>query len=276
MALIVVSPRIRGFICTTAHTVGCARNVEQQIDVTRAQRGAVPERYRVLVVGASTGYGLAARVAATWLYGAETFGVFYERPGEGTKTGTAGYYNTAALHQRARQDGHQSLNLNGDAFSDAVKRDTILRLKAVMGQADVVIYSVAAPRRTDPQTGAVSTSALRPIGAPYTSKTIDLNTETVTDITIPPATDDDITGTVAVMGGDDLRRWTEALLDADALAEGARVVSFSYLGPDLTWPIYRSGTIGRAKEDLERTTAHLDALLQTRIGGHAYVSINKA
>lgn len=276
MSLTIISPRIRGFICTTAHPVGCARNVEQQVEVARAQRGAVPERYRVLVIGASAGYGLAARIAATWLYKAETLGVFFERPGEGTRTGTAGFYNTAAFHRLAQSENIKSINLNGDAFSSAMKEEVIARIKAEMGQVDGVIYSLAAPRRTDPRTGEVYSSTLKPIGAAYAGKTIDLNTETVTEITIPPATEEDIRGTVGVMGGDDLRLWTEALLEADALAEGARVVPFSYIGPEVTHPIYRSGTIGKAKEDLERTTVQLDELLQNRVGGHAYVSINKA
>jgi enoyl-[acyl-carrier protein] reductase/trans-2-enoyl-CoA reductase (NAD+) len=276
MSLTVVSPRIRGFICTTAHPVGCARNVEQQIAVARAQRGAVPERYRVLVIGASAGYGLAARIAATWLYNAETLGVFFERPGEGTRTGTAGFYNTAAFHRLAQSEGYKSINLNGDAFSTPRKEEAIAKIKAEMGQVDAVIYSLAAPRRTDPRTGEVYSSTIKPIAAPHTNKTIDLTDETVKEVTIPPASDEEIRHTVAVMGGDDLRLWVEALLEADALAEGAWVVPFSYIGPEITHPIYRSGTIGRAKEDLERTTAELNALLQNRIGGHAHVSVNKA
>jgi enoyl-[acyl-carrier protein] reductase/trans-2-enoyl-CoA reductase (NAD+) len=276
MATTLISPRIRGFICTTAHPVGCARNAEQQVEVARAARSAVPERYRVLVIGASTGYGLAARIAATWLYGAETLGIFFERPSDGTKTGTGGFYNTAAFQQLAQREGYKCINLNGDAFSTAMKDEAITRLKAEMGQVDVVIYSLASPRRTDPRTGEVYTSTLKPIGASYTGRTIDLNNETVTEITIPPATDEDIRGTVAVMGGDDLRLWTEALLEADILAEGATVVPFSYIGPEVTHAIYRSGTIGKAKEDLERTTAELNALLQNRIGGRAHVSVNKA
>lgn len=275
MAHAVIAPRIRGFICTTAHPVGCARNVEQQVEVARSHQNKVSGRYRVLVLGASTGYGLAARIAATWLYGAETLGVFYERPGEGTKTGSAGYYNTAAFQQLAKRDGYKSLNLNGDAFSTAVKEEAIACLKAEMGQVDLVIYSLAAPRRIDPRTGAVYSSTLKPVGAPYTSKTINLNNDAVIEATLPPATDEDVVGTVAVMGGDDLRLWTEALLEAKALAEGARVVAFSYIGPEVTWPIYHSGTIGRAKADLEHTTSEIDQLLQTRLGGHAWVSVNK-
>jgi enoyl-[acyl-carrier protein] reductase/trans-2-enoyl-CoA reductase (NAD+) len=276
MALTVVSPRIRGFIGATAHPLGCARNVEQQIEIARSQRIKARERCRVLVLGASTGYGLAARIAATWLYGGETLGVFYERPGEGIKTGSPGYYNTAAFQQLARRQGYRSISLNGDAFASAMKEKVIVRLQAEMGQADVVIYSLAAPRRADPHTSQMYSSTLKPIGAPYQGKTISLHNDSVIEITLPPATDEEIDSTVAVMGGDDLRLWTEALLEASALAEGARVVAFSYLGPEVIRPIYGSGTIGRAKEDLEHTTARLDRLLQTRIGGHAYVSVNKA
>ncbi len=230
----------------------------------------------MLVLGASTGYGLAARIAATWLYNAETLGVFFERPGDGTKTGTAGFYNTAAFHRLAKSENFKSINLNGDAFSSTMKAEVIAHIKAKMGQVDAVIYSLAAPRRTDPHTGEVYSSTLKPIGASYTGKTIDLNNETVTEITIPPATAEEIRGTIGVMGGDDLRLWTEALLEADALAEGARVVPFSYIGPEVTHPIYRSGTIGKAKEDLERTTEKLNVLLQDRIGGRACISVNKA
>ncbi|MCS6862297.1 MAG: trans-2-enoyl-CoA reductase family protein [Abditibacteriales bacterium] len=276
MALTLISPRIRGFICTTAHPVGCARNVERQVEVARAARGAVPERYRVLVIGASAGYGLAARIAATWLYKAETLGVFFERPGEGTKTGTAGFYNVVAFQRLVRSENLKSINLNGDAFSSAMKEAVIAKIKAEMGQVDAVIYSLAAPRRTDPRTGEVYSATLKPVGAPYTGRTIDLTNETVTEITLPPATEQEIRGTIGVMGGDDLQLWTEALLDADALAEGVTVVPFSYIGPEITHPIYRSGTIGKAKEDLERTTAALNQLLHNRLGGRAYVSINKA
>ena len=276
MAQAVIAPRIRGFICTTAHPGGCARNVERMISVAREARSTIPDRYRVLVIGASQGYGLAARVAATWLHDADTIGVFFDRPGENTKTGTPGYYNTAACHRHAQQAGRISININGNAFSDEIKDDTIARLKDAVGQVDLVIHSLAAPRRTDPKTGEVYQSDLKTIGAPYTGKSIDLNREVITEVIIDPATDDEIYSTSRVMGGDDVRLWADALLKADALAEGADIVSFSYIGSELTWPIYRTGTIGKAKEDLEQATTEIDALLQSRIGGHAYVSVNKA
>jgi enoyl-[acyl-carrier protein] reductase / trans-2-enoyl-CoA reductase (NAD+) len=277
MAQTVVSPRIRGFICTTAHPVGCAKNVADQIAVATASRPSeLPETYRVLVLGASTGYGLAGRIAATYLYGARTLGVFFEKPGEGAKTGSPGWYNTAAFDAQARADGFDPLHINGDAFSDAIKEQVIARIRETMGQVDAVIYSLAAPRRTDPETGEVYSSVLKPLGEPYTGKTIDLNKEEVVSVTIDPATDAEVQGTVNVMGGDDLRRWTDALLVGGVLAPGAVVVPLSYIGPEVTYAIYRSGTIGRAKEHLEATTRELDARLQAAVGGRALVSVNKA
>ncbi|SVA89844.1 uncharacterized protein METZ01_LOCUS142698 [marine metagenome] len=276
MARAVIAPRIRGFICTTAHPAGCARNIEKQIEVAQAARTTLPKQYRVLVVGSSTGYGLAARVAATWGYDADTIGVFFERPPDGKKTATAGFYNTAAFHDRALADGRTSININGDAFSHEIKHQAIDIIKETFGQVDLVIYSLASPRRTDPYTGEVYQSVLKPIGGSYTGKTIDLREEVITEIKMDPATEEEISGTIGVMGGDDLCLWTEALLAADALAKGAHVVPFSYIGPELTWPIYRSGTIGKAKEDLETTTSGLNALLHSSISGQAHISINKA
>lgn len=278
MSETVVAPRIRGFICTTAHPEGCAANVRAQAEVARAARSEdTPARpYRVLVLGASTGYGLAARIAATFLYGAETLGVFFEKPGEGTKTASPGWYNTAAFDHIARQEGHNPLHLNGDAFSEAIRQTVVERIRETMGQVDCVVYSLAAPRRTDPETGEVYSSVLKPIGEPFHGKTIDLNKEVVTEIQIDPATEAEIAGTVRVMGGDDLRLWTNALLAGGVLAPGAVVVPLSYIGPEVTHGIYRSGTIGRAKEDLEATTRALDAELTEKIGGRALVSVNKA
>ena len=276
MARAVIAPRIRGFICTTAHPAGCARNIEKQIEVAQAARSTSPKQYRVLVVGSSTGYGLAARIAATWGYGADTIGVFFERPPVGKKTATAGFYNTAAFHERALADGRTSININGDAFSHEIKNQAINIIKETFGQVDLVIYSLASPRRTDPYTGEVYQSTLKPVGGSYTGKTIELRDEVITEIEMEPATEEEISGTIGVMGGDDLRLWTEALLAADALANGAHVVPFSYIGPELTWPIYRSGTIGKAKEHLETTTSGLNALLHSSINGQAHISINKA
>ncbi len=276
MSEMVIAPRIRGFICTTAHPAGCANNIADQIAVAKEGRTEVPRRYRVLVVGSSTGYGLASRIAATWLYDADTIGVFYERASEDGKTATPGFYNTAAFHQQALAAGRISVNFNGDAFSTEIKAAAISAIKEKLGQVDVVIYSLASPRRTDPVTGVVYKSALKPIGETYTGNTIDLNKEVITEVVMEPATEEDIDGTIGVMGGDDLRLWVEALAAADALAPGVRVVPFSYIGPTLTWPMYRSGTIGKAKEHLESTTRQLDEAFRATYGGMAHVSINKA
>ncbi len=276
MAMAVVKPRIRGFICTTAHPAGCASNVHAQIRVARSARrdGAGP--LRVLVIGASTGYGLAARIAAGAMYGAGTVGVFFERESTGSKSGTPGFYNTAAFHRYATENGLVSASVNGDAYSHEIKRKTLELVASRLGQVDLVVYSLASPKRTDPDTGEVYQSVLSPIGETYVGKTIDLNREVVNEVTVEPASDEGIRGTVGVMGGDDLSRWSEALLDAGLLADGARIVPFSYIGPALTWPIYRSGTIGRAKEHLERTTQAIDGRLRSAVDGRAMVSVNKA
>ena len=288
MAMAVVKPRIRGFICTTAHPAGCASNVDNQVRIARAARtaraaqtdhtarqdGAGP--LRVLVIGASTGYGLAARIAAGAMHGAGTVGVFFEREGNNTKSGTPGFYNTAAYHRYAQENGLVSVNINGDAYSHEVKRQTLALVESSIGQVDVVIYSLASPRRTDPDTGETYQSELRPIGDTYVGKSIDLNREVVSEVTVEPATEAGIRGTVGVMGGDDLHLWSQALLETGLLADGARVIPFSYIGPALTWAIYRSGTIGRAKEHLEETTRDIDRRLKPAVGGQAVVSVNKA
>lgn len=271
----VVQPRIRGFICTNAHPAGCRENVRRQIAVTQSL-GTLPLSLNVVVVGASAGYGLAARIACAFGYGAKTFGVFFERPPEGSRTGSAGYYNTAAFHAAARETGLYAGSLNGDAFSDAVKTQTLETIAREMGKVNLLVYSLASPRRTHPRTGVTHNSVLKPIGVPYTSKTVDLNSGEVTSLTLQPASDKEIADTVAVMGGEDWEMWVRAFSDADLFAEGARTVAFSYVGPELTHPIYRHGTIGKAKEHLEQTAHTLDAFLQSRIGGGAYVSVNKA
>ena len=276
MAEAVVKPRIRGFICTTAHPAGCASNVNAQIQVAKAARKDGAGSLRVLVIGASTGYGLAARVAAGAMYGAGSVGVFFEREGNGAKSGTPGFYNTAAYHRYATENGLVSANVNGDAYSHEIKRKTLDLVASRLGKVDMVIYSLASPKRTDPDTGVTYQSVLNPIGETYVGKTIDLNREVINEVTVEPATDEGIHGTVGVMGGDDLRRWSETLMEAGLLAEGARIVPFSYIGPALTWPIYRSGTIGRAKEHLERTTKAIDGRLRSTVGGRAMVSVNKA
>jgi enoyl-[acyl-carrier protein] reductase/trans-2-enoyl-CoA reductase (NAD+) len=276
MAETVVTPRIRGFICTSSHPFGCAANVARQAKIAQASIPSErPERYRVLILGASTGYGLAGRIAATVLYGAETLGIFFEKNGEGTKTGSPGYYNTIAFDRLAKEAGVPAYHINGDAFSQGVREAAIAKIRETMGQVDVVIYSLAAPRRTDPATGQVYSSALKPVGERFVGKSIDLNTEELITAELQPATEEEIEGTVRVMGGDDLRLWTEALLEAGVLAQGASIIPLSYIGPEITQAIYRTGTIGKAKEHLEATTQALDALMQERVNGRALVSVNK-
>ena len=276
MSVEVIKPRIRGFICTNAHPAGCYQNIQNQVNYIKSNTGTQQTDLNVLVVGASTGYGLASRIALTWAYGAKSLGIFYERPAAGRRTATAGYYNSVAFHQLAAQDGFSAESINGDAFSDDIKGETIDRIKGGMGKIDMVVYSIAAPRRIHPHTGAEHNSALKPIGQPYTSQTIDLNREVVTDVTLEAASDQEITDTVAVMGGEDLEFWTDALLAEDLLAQGATVVTYSYIGPELTWPIYRDGTIGKAKDDLETRVNKLDKTLADKLGGNVYLSVNKA
>ena len=275
MSVQVVKPRIRGFICTNAHPAGCQKNVQEQIDYIKTMT-LKSTNLNALVIGASTGYGLASRIALAWLYGAKSVGVYYERPPDGKRTATAGYYNSYALRKLAQQDGFFASDLNGDAFSDDLKRETINRIKQELGKVDVLVYSLASPRRNHPRTGAEHLSVLKPIGESYRGKTIDLNREVVTDVLIDPATKAEVEDTVAVMGGEDLEMWVEALLSEDLLAAESTVVTYTYIGHELTWPIYRDGTIGKAKEDLEARINALDAKLSATLGGHAYLSVNKA
>lgn len=272
----VIKRRSRGFVCVNAHPEGCRLNVERQIAV--AEQAPPRERppRNVLVIGASTGYGLASRVAAGWGYGARTLGVFFERPPDDEKTATAGYYNTVALDQRAKRDGLLAAHVNGDAFSDECKRQTLEIVRRDFAPLDLIIYSLASPRRTHPRTGAIHNSALKPVGQPYSSRTIELDSEKVVNVTLPPASEKEIADTVAVMGGEDWRMWTEALAKEGLLAPGVRTLAYSYIGPEMTWPIYRDGTIGRAKNDLEQTARSLDAFLSPKFGGRAMVCVNKA
>ena len=279
----VVKQKSRGFICVNAHPEGCARNVERQVEetraaVTRAGTGSISRAgiRNALVIGGSTGYGLASRVALAWGYGAGTLGVFFERPPEGDRTATAGWYNTAAFHRLAQRDGLKAASLNADAFSDEAKRTACEILKRELGPVDLLVYSLAAPKRQHPRTGVVHNSVLKPIDFPYTSKTIDLGTKKIHQITVQPATEQEIADTVAVMGGEDWKFWIEGLLAEGLLAEGARTIAYSYIGPTLTWPIYWDGTIGRAKVHLEKTARELDALLASRLQGNAWISVNKA
>ena len=273
----IIKRRSRGFICVNAHPEGCRLNVERQVAIAQQ---APPARDRaprnVLVVGASTGYGLASRIAAGWGYGARTLGVFFERPPDEEKTATAGYYNTVALDRCAKRDDLLAAHINGDAFSDECKRQAIETVRREFAPLDLIVYSLASPKRMHPRTGVVHNSALKPVGQAYSNRTIDLDSEKVVNVTLPPASEKEIADTVAVMGGEDWRIWIDALAKEGLLAPGARTLAYSYIGPEMTWPIYRDGTIGRAKNDLEQTARSLDAFLSPKFGGRALICVNKA
>jgi enoyl-[acyl-carrier protein] reductase/trans-2-enoyl-CoA reductase (NAD+) len=271
----VVTPKVRGFICTTAHPVGCAKHVAEQIAVVKNRGPIANGPKKVLVIGSSTGYGLSSRIAAAFGSGAATIGVFFEKPAETDKCGTAGWYNSAAFENEARAAGLYARSFNGDAFSDAMKTEVIAAIKSDLGQVDCVVYSLASPRRTDPKTGEVYKSVLKPIGQSYTNRNLNTSTGVVDEITIQPAEGDDVAQTVAVMGGEDWQMWIDALLAEGLLAKGVQTVAYSYIGPEITWPIYKNGTIGRAKEDLERVQRELDTKLKS-LDGKAWVSVNKA
>ena len=276
MTIQVVKPRIRGFIGTNAHPIGCRKNVQNQIDYIKESVTPKQIDFNVLIVGATGGYGLASRIALTWIYSAKSIGVFFERPPDAKRTATAGYYDSVAFHQLAREKGLFAESINGDAFSNDVKRDTINRIKRNIGKIDLLVYSIAAPRRVHPRTGVEHRSVLKPIGQSYSGKTIDLQRETVTQIAVEPANEQEISDTTAVMGGEDLELWIDALLAENLLASESTVVAYSYIGPELTWPIYRSGTIGRAKENLANSINNLDRQLSNKLGGRAFISVNKA
>jgi enoyl-[acyl-carrier protein] reductase/trans-2-enoyl-CoA reductase (NAD+) len=270
----VIEPRMRGFICLTAHPEGCAQNVKNQIAYTKS-KGAINGPKKVLVIGASTGFGLASRIVSAFGSGASTIGVFFEKgPSEG-KTATPGWYNSAAFQQEAKKAGLYAKSINGDAFSDEIKTKTIDLIKKDWGKVDLVIYSLASPVRTNPRTGVTHRSVLKPIGQTFSNKTVDFHTGVVSTVSIDPCTEEDIQNTIAVMGGEDWKWWMEALLAADALSENATTVAYSYIGPGLTEAVYRKGTIGRAKDDLEATAFGITDLLK-KVNGKAYVSVNKA
>lgn len=255
----IIEPKIRGFICTTAHPVGCATHVQHQIDHV-VVKGALREGpRRVLVLGCSTGYGLASRIVTTFGSGADTVGVSFERePGE-TKTASAGWYNNRAFEKRAAAAGRIAVTIEGDAFSDAIKAETIAAIKAKLGQVDMVVYSVASPVRTDPKTGENFRSAIKPYGAAVQAKTLNTSTGEVSEVTVEPASEAEAQATVKVMGGEDWQLWIEALSAAGVLAEGFTTLNYTYLGSELTWPIYHKGTLGKAKADLDRAAAEIRA-----------------
>lgn len=272
----IIQPRTRGFICLTAHPEGALQTVKNQIEYIKSKGKIANGPKKVLVIGASTGFGIASRIAAAFGSDAATIGVFFEKPSSEGKLGTAGWYNSAAFEQEAHKAGLYAKSINGDAFSDEIKQQTIDLIQKDLGQVDLVVYSLASPRRTHPKTGVAHASVLKPIGAPFTNKTVDFHTGAVTDITIAPVeNDDDISNTVAVMGGEDWKFWMEDLKNAGVLADGVKTVAYSYIGPELTFPIYRNGTIGQAKNDLEESVKHINEMLKD-LHGKAYVSVNKA
>ncbi|WP_447919994.1 enoyl-ACP reductase FabV [Achromobacter aegrifaciens] len=271
----IIKPRVRGFICVTTHPAGCAANVRNQIDYVQAQGPIAGGPKRVLVLGASTGYGLAARISAAFGCGAQTLGVFFERPGDAAKAGTPGWYNSAAFHEQAHAAGLYAKSINGDAFSDEIKRKTIDLIKQDLGQVDQVIYSLAAPRRTHPKTGEVFNSTLKPIGQAVNLRGLDTDREVIKESVLEPATQAEIDATVAVMGGEDWQMWIDALLEAGVLAEGATTTAFTYLGEKITHDIYWNGSIGAAKKDLDQKVLEIRAKLAAR-GGDARVTVLKA
>jgi len=270
----IIEPRMRGFICLTAHPKGCGQNVLNQISYTTS-KGIMEGPKKVLVIGASTGFGLASRITSAFGGNAATIGVYFEKPPSEKKTASPGWYNTAAFEEAAHRAGLYAKSINGDAFSKEIKQKTIELIKADLGQVDLVIYSLASPVRTNPVTGITHKSVLRPIGAPYINKTIDFHTGIVSEIRIEPAVEEDIKNTIAVMGGEDWEMWIDELQKANTLAPKAITVAYSYIGPSLTEAIYRKGTIGRAKDNLESSAFTITGKLKD-IGGRAYVSVNKA
>lgn len=270
----IIKPKFRGFICTTAHPEGCALNVENQINYVKA-RGNIKGPKKVLVIGASAGFGLASRIVSTFGSGASTIGVFFEKPASGNKTATAGWYNSAAFEKKAKDAGFYARSINGDAFSNEVKEKTIKVIKEDLGQVDLIVYSLAAPRRNNPIDGKSYTSVLKPIGKNFVNKNVDFHSGEISEVTLENATDEEIANTVKVMGGEDWELWTDALMEAGVVAEGAMNIAYSYIGPELTKPIYRDGTIGKAKDHLEATGKALNEKM-SKINGTALVSVNKA
>ncbi|MEZ5555181.1 enoyl-ACP reductase FabV [Haliea sp.] len=271
----IIKPRVRGFLCTTTHPVGCATNVRNQIDYVKRQGPVDNGPKRVLVLGASTGYGLASRITAAFGAGAATLGIFFEKEGTESKPGTAGWYNSAAFHRAAEAEGLYARSINGDAFSDEVKQKAIATIREDLGQVDLVVYSLASPRRQHPVTGVVHNSTLKPIGKPTVQKGVNTDKQEVQDFHLEPATQEEIDNTVAVMGGEDWQMWIEALDDAGVLAEGAKTTAYTYIGEKMTWDIYWHGTIGAAKQDLDRRVVGIRQRLAAQ-GGDARVSVLKA
>ena len=268
----IIKPRIRGFICINSHPAGCAAHVNQQVDYVKSQPSMEGPK-NVLVIGASTGYGLASRITAAFGYGAKTLGVFFEKPGEEKRTASAGWYNSAAFHRAADEAGVEAYSINGDAFSDEIKQEAVAKLKE-MGQVDLVIYSLASPRRIHPKTAEDFRSVLKPIGQSVTAKTLNTDKQIITEVSIEEATQNEIDSTVAVMGGEDWEMWIDVLQNENLLAPGCNTMAYTYIGDKLTWPIYGKATIGKAKEDLDRAAMSISE----KLGGdnRARVAVLKA
>ena len=275
ISTMIVKPKIRSFVCLTAHPEGCAAHVKEQIAIAKAAKadGAGPKN--VLIIGASTGYGLSTRISSAFTYGAKTLGLFFERPSMKGKPASAGWYNTVAFENEAQSAGLYAKSLNGDAFSNEMKEAAIKLIKEDMGKIDLVIYSLASPRRTDPRTGETFKSALKPVGDAFSAKNLDTDKKLINEVSLDPASDEEIASTIKVMGGEDWELWMEALLGAGVLAEGCQTIAYSYLGPEVTYPIYKKGTIGLAKDDLDRAVKHIRDVMAP-VSGSAYVSVNKA
>ncbi|MDP4536201.1 trans-2-enoyl-CoA reductase family protein [Alkalimonas collagenimarina] len=271
----VIQPKVRGFICTNAHPVGCAAHVKSQIDYVKQQGTVNNGPKNVLVIGASTGYGLASRITAAFGSGANTLGIFFEKAPTASKTASAGWYNTAAFEQEANAAGLWNKHINGDAFTDELKAQAIELIQQEMGKIDLVVYSLAAPRRKDPVSGEVFSSVLKPIAKAYTEKNLNTSKRVIEDVSVEPATEEEIAHTVKVMGGEDWERWLDQLDAAGVLAENCQTVAYTYIGKELTWPIYGKATIGKAKEDLDRAASAITAKLSQK-QGKAYVASLKA
>lgn len=268
-----IQPKMRGFICTTAHPVGCAEVVEEQINYVK-NRGTFKGPINVLVIGASTGYGLASRIALTFGAGAKTIGVFFEKEAEGIRTASAGWYNSAAFEKIAHDANYYAKSINGDAFSHDIKKKTIDLIRKDFGKVDLVIYSLASPRRVHPDTGVIYSSVLKPINQSYTSKTVDPLRKEIKEIKLDPASQDEIDNTIAVMGGDDWEMWIDLLNKENLLSDNVITLAYDYIGPEITHPIYKNGTIGKAKEHLFKTSIKLNEKLKA-LHGQALLSVNK-
>ena len=270
----IIEPRTRGFICLTSHPVGCAQNVKNQIDYVTS-KGKIDGAKKVLIIGSSTGFGLASRITSAFGSDASTIGVFFDKPATPNRPGSPGFYNTAAFEEEAHKAGLYAKSINGDAFSNEIKEQVVNLIKQDLGQIDLIIYSLASPVRTHPVSGKRFKSVLKPIGENFTNKTVDFHTGKVSEISINPAEGEDIENTITVMGGEDWKMWMDALQEANVLAEGVKTVAYSYIGPEVTKPVYRNGTIGAAKDDLEAKAFTITDALKA-INGNAYVSVNKA